>query len=104
VAVCSFFAKIFLCVLGCFFDLGLETVAGCVNYRRLKSTIVNHRLPKSTNVNKSQQAATTTKHRSLGSLRKKPQKHARMWSANFHPKHFFVFGWFLGLELRSAYS
>jgi hypothetical protein len=41
----------FLCVLGCFFGLGLEMSAGCVNYRPLKSTNVNYRLPKSTKVN-----------------------------------------------------
>jgi hypothetical protein len=52
----SFFA---LCDLGCFFGLGLEMSAGCVNYRPLKSTNVNESQRKSTNVNKSQQAATT---------------------------------------------
>ena len=41
----------FLCVLGCFCEMGLGLAAGCVNYRPLKSTKVNYRLPKSTKVN-----------------------------------------------------
>jgi len=53
----------FLCVLHCFFSFELETVAGCVNYRLLKSTKVNYRLQKSTKVNYRLQKSTKVNYR-----------------------------------------